>query len=134
MQKMRQGASLLDFFLFFFLNLYVRSKQVVSTFTLIYFWQVSTWTYNKNKLDNISDCWSRAKKNTLLSRNAGDEKILHLGGCQFFAINLTEIFKESFFCVSYIFASLFCISKREHLWNKEKCFFISLWKIFLFSR
>ena len=25
-------------------------------------------------------------------------------------------------CVRYIFASLFCISKREHLRNKEKCF------------
>ena len=25
-------------------------------------------------------------------------------------------------CVRYIFASLFCLSEREHLWNKEKCF------------
>ena len=25
-------------------------------------------------------------------------------------------------CVRYIFTSLFFISKREHLWNKEKCF------------
>ena len=25
-------------------------------------------------------------------------------------------------CVRYIFASLFCMSKREHLQNKEKCF------------
>ena len=25
-------------------------------------------------------------------------------------------------CVRYIFASLFCMSKREHLRNKEKCF------------
>ena len=25
-------------------------------------------------------------------------------------------------CVRYIFASFFCMSKREHLWNKEKCF------------
>ena len=25
-------------------------------------------------------------------------------------------------CVHYIFASLFCLSKRQHLWNKEKCF------------
>ena len=25
-------------------------------------------------------------------------------------------------CVRYIFASLFGISRREHLWNKEKCF------------
>ena len=24
-------------------------------------------------------------------------------------------------CVRYIFASLLCMSKREHLWNKEKC-------------
>ena len=23
-------------------------------------------------------------------------------------------------CVRYIFASLLCMSKREHLWNKEK--------------
>ena len=26
------------------------------------------------------------------------------------------------FCVCYIFTSLFCISKREVLWNKGKCF------------
>ena len=25
-------------------------------------------------------------------------------------------------CFRYIFTSLFCMSKREHLWNKEKCF------------
>ena len=25
-------------------------------------------------------------------------------------------------CVRYIFASLFCMSKREYLWNKENCF------------
>ena len=25
-------------------------------------------------------------------------------------------------CVHYIFAGLFCMSKREHLQNKEKCF------------
>ena len=24
-------------------------------------------------------------------------------------------------CVRYIFTSLFCMSKTEHLWNKEKC-------------
>ena len=28
-------------------------------------------------------------------------------------------------CVHYIFASLYCISKREHSWNKEKCFLCS---------
>ena len=38
-------------------------------------------------------------------------------------------------CVLDIFASLFCKSKREHLWHKEKCFFfISLRKLFLFFR
>ena len=26
-------------------------------------------------------------------------------------------------CVHYIFTSLFCMSKREDLWNKEKCFY-----------
>ena len=25
-------------------------------------------------------------------------------------------------CFRYIFASLFCLSKKGHLWNKEKCF------------
>ena len=25
-------------------------------------------------------------------------------------------------CVRYIFANLFYMAKREHLWNKEKCF------------
>ena len=29
-------------------------------------------------------------------------------------------------CVRYIFASLFYMSKREHLWNKEKCFLFHL--------
>ena len=33
-------------------------------------------------------------------------------------------------CVRYIFASLFCMSKREHLWNKEKVFFFSLRRVF----
>ena len=37
-------------------------------------------------------------------------------------------------CVCYIFACLYCISKREHLRNKEKCFFISLQKFILFLR
>ena len=32
--------------------------------------------------------------------------------------------------VRYIFASLFFVSKREHLWNKEGMFFISPWKFF----
>ena len=27
-------------------------------------------------------------------------------------------------CVRYIFASLFCVSKRKHFQNKEKCFLI----------
>ena len=35
-------------------------------------------------------------------------------------------------CVHYIFTSLFCISKREHLWNKDNCFLIALWKLFSF--
>ena len=25
-------------------------------------------------------------------------------------------------CVRYIFANLFSMAKKEHLWNKEKCF------------
>ena len=29
-------------------------------------------------------------------------------------------------CVCYIFASLFFMSKREHLWSKEECFLIQL--------
>ena len=29
-------------------------------------------------------------------------------------------------CVRYIFASLFCMSKREHLWIKDKCFLFHL--------
>ena len=29
-------------------------------------------------------------------------------------------------CVRYIFASLICMSKREHLWNKEKCFLLPI--------
>ena len=28
-------------------------------------------------------------------------------------------------CVHYTFTSLFCISKREHLWNKENNFFFT---------
>ena len=34
-------------------------------------------------------------------------------------------------CVRYIFASLFCMSKWEHFWNKEKCFLFHL-KFFSF--
>ena len=30
-----------------------------------------------------------------------------------------QVFKG---CVHYIFVSLFCMSKRGYLWNKEKCF------------
>ena len=33
-----------------------------------------------------------------------------------------------------LFASLLFMSEREHLWNKEKCFSISLRKLFLFLR
>ena len=33
-----------------------------------------------------------------------------------------------------LFASLLFMSEREHLWNKEKCFSISLGKLFLFLR
>ena len=29
-------------------------------------------------------------------------------------------------CVCYIFANLFFMSKREHLWNKEECFLFHL--------
>ena len=36
--------------------------------------------------------------------------------------------------VCYIFARSICMSEREHLLNKEKCFFISLRKLFLFLR
>ena len=35
-------------------------------------------------------------------------------------------------CVCYIFSSLFCMSKREDLWNKEK--WISLRKLYSFLR
>ena len=34
-------------------------------------------------------------------------------------IKITVLLKD---CVRYIFTSLFCMSKREDLWNKEKCF------------
>ena len=34
----------------------------------------------------------------------------------------------------YIFASLFCMSEREHFWNKKKKFFFSLQNFFLFLR
>ena len=37
-------------------------------------------------------------------------------------------------CVHYIFTSLFFMSKWEHVWNKEKMFFISLRKLFSFLR
>ena len=35
---------------------------------------------------------------------------------------IEKIRKELKGCVRYIFACLFCLSKREHLWNKGKCF------------
>ena len=37
-------------------------------------------------------------------------------------MNAIAIFKDVKGCVRYIFASLFCKCKREHLRNKEKCF------------
>ena len=42
-----------------FQKLYIRTKQVVSIFVLIYFGRIFTWTYNQNKRYNISDCWYR---------------------------------------------------------------------------
>ena len=38
--------------------------------------------------------------------------------CRQIADDLLSVFKG---CVRYIFASLICMSKREHLWHKEKC-------------
>ena len=35
-------------------------------------------------------------------------------------------------CVRYIFITLFCMSKREHLQNEEKCFLFQ--KLFLLLR
>ena len=37
---------------------------------------------------------------------------------------ILKYFDEMIFkgCVCYVLASLFCMSKREHSWNKEKCF------------
>ena len=34
-------------------------------------------------------------------------------------------------CVCYILASLFCMSKRQHLWNKEKCFYFTSKALFV---
>ena len=34
-------------------------------------------------------------------------------------------------CFCYIFASLFCLSKKGHLWNKEKCFLFPFESSFL---
>ena len=34
-------------------------------------------------------------------------------------------------CVHYIFTNLFCISKREHLWHKEKCFLFHFKALFI---
>ena len=42
-----------------FQKLYIRTKQMVSIFVLIYFGRIFTWTYNQNKRYNISDCWYR---------------------------------------------------------------------------
>ena len=36
-------------------------------------------------------------------------------------------------CVCYGFASLFCMSKREHLRNEEKCFLFHLKSFFINS-
>ena len=33
--------------------------------------------------------------------------------------------------VCYIFASLFCMSKRKHFRNKEKCFYLTLKALFI---
>ena len=43
--------------------------------------------------------------------------------CQWAYINYLPFFKS---CVLYIFNSLFFVSKRKHLWNKEECFLFHL--------
>ena len=44
---------------------------------------------------------------------------LILVNCEKCILNFTYTFK-GYAC--YIFTGFFCMSKREHLWNKEKCF------------
>ena len=54
--------------------------------------------HNTKKPDNTGiNKYSKAmKKNTLVSRNAGDEKYLHPGGCKiYFSMNLIEFCKQS---------------------------------------
>ena len=45
-----------------------------------------------------------------------------------FNVNIDKLLKG---CVHYIFASLFCKSKTEHLWNKEKYFLFSSKALFV---
>ena len=46
--------------------------------------------------------------------------------------NPCDFFSKSLKIVCYIFASLFSMYKREHLWNKEKCFLFHLESSFHF--
>ena len=58
--------------------------------------------------------WGSVCRTTTNSKVCFNTIIMAGWGCPFF-LSLQG-------CVCYIFASLFCISKREHLGNKEKCF------------
>ena len=77
------------------------------------------WASYKVGLSSSYDGWAKCKGKV---RDVSDPNQTVERTC-----NSKLKFTELKGCVRYIFAGLFCMSKREHLWNKEK------WVLFHFE-
>ena len=76
---------------------------------------VQSWSWSSQIADTKNECIYRIMRKS--------------GKCRYVFNTLSNIYDDGTFfletvkgCVRQIFASLFCKFKREHLWNKEKCF------------
>ena len=95
-------------------------------------WNASASAWSYNQMTNVI----REKINSFHITKLWHICFVHIGLLHFEEYNdVNEVLKginpltsrvhknviyTSFIC--YIFVSVFCISKREHLWNEEKCF------------
>ena len=72
--------------------------------------------------------WKQIKSELQLLKSTSNYKFANDISDYIFDGRLFHIFgpKDLKDCVHYIFASLFFMFKREHLWNKEKCFLFHL--------
>ena len=87
------------------------------------YWKLSSWTQKKTQISKMEE---NAEKKVLVFTYVFLQLVftyivpnckLHLSW-----LNRTMININLKGCVCYIFTSLFCMSKREHFWRKEKCF------------